>query len=494
MQDFQSDASTGGHQFIMDDGNIAGYNQQIRIRTTNGNEILLDDTYGQIYIVNSRGSAWVELTPSGRLDVFSSNDISMHSQGNINFHADKNINFHANNALNLHGGQKTQLDSGGTLVVRGTNGTTLFDPSSMSIGTNGGLTESFSTAIFSGAQLKLAVGQQYNVPAGMQKVADPIAVPSAAVANVGTSGGNAWWTSGTLESICPRVPTHEPWPNHEIVGINNVVTTQGAPIPPATLATALTPNAHPQGPTSGSTVQRPFNKGLIATQPTPSLVMKCKNGTPLLSQNQLQAFMAAIGQNESGWPQNAPGTNGTTNWSLSGGGKGYYAINAGPAGGDSGKYQFRAPALETLGYIRAGSSKQASTITIFSSGSTYFTGQPAGSASNGGVNATGGQPITNILDFMNNGAAQELIMQELLNFNLNQLLNHGTINCSSTPSDVAGLLWVSQALGAGAAEYYHANGNSLAGGPTGGLPASTAVPEADYFYNRAAMVITTAGD
>ena len=93
---------TGGHQFVMDDGSVEGQDQGIRIRTTGGNEILLDDTNGQIYIINGPGTAWIELSPSGFIDVFSTKDFSIRSQGDINLHGDKNININAGKNLQIH--------------------------------------------------------------------------------------------------------------------------------------------------------------------------------------------------------------------------------------------------------------------------------------------------------------------------------------------------------------------------------------------------------
>ena len=139
---------TGGHQFVMDDGSVDGLDQGIRIRTTGGNEILMDDTNGQIYIVNGPGTAWIELSPSGFIDIFSSNDYSIRSQGNINMHADKNISFNAGGNFQLHADQNIQIDSKGSYVARNTGGTTIYDTKELNIGVGGALTVSSTKTDF----------------------------------------------------------------------------------------------------------------------------------------------------------------------------------------------------------------------------------------------------------------------------------------------------------------------------------------------------------
>ena len=128
---------TGGHQFVMDDGSISGQDQGIRIRTTGGNEILMDDTNGQIYIINGPGTAWIELSPSGFVDIYSSNDYSVRSQGNINFHADKNIYLNAAESVEIHSGKDIFIESDGAVTSLSSKGVKLYDESKIELGTIG---------------------------------------------------------------------------------------------------------------------------------------------------------------------------------------------------------------------------------------------------------------------------------------------------------------------------------------------------------------------
>ena len=91
----------GGHQFVMDD---ALEQRHIRLRTALGNQILMDDTNGIIYVINSKGTAWVELAENGSVHVF--------SDENINMRATKNINIRADEFLNLEGGLGININAG----------------------------------------------------------------------------------------------------------------------------------------------------------------------------------------------------------------------------------------------------------------------------------------------------------------------------------------------------------------------------------------------
>jgi len=92
---------TGGHQFVMDDGDALGQSQCIRIRSSNGGMVLINDTIGSVYVINQSGNAWVEMTANGRIDVYGKGSVDIHSQKDVNITADNNINMLATNNFNL---------------------------------------------------------------------------------------------------------------------------------------------------------------------------------------------------------------------------------------------------------------------------------------------------------------------------------------------------------------------------------------------------------
>ena len=87
-----------GHQFVMDDSSD---NKQIRIRSSEGNQILLDDNEGIIYLINKSGRAWVEMNSLGDIHIFGEGSINMRAKQNFNLRADHNINIEAGKDIHL---------------------------------------------------------------------------------------------------------------------------------------------------------------------------------------------------------------------------------------------------------------------------------------------------------------------------------------------------------------------------------------------------------
>jgi hypothetical protein len=115
----QSTPEAPGHSFVMDDGGEDGANKLIRIRTSSGNQITMHDDTGMIYLINSQGTGWIELSPSGQIDVFGAAGINMATNGDVNFHADNNVNIHAGNCVKIVGLKGTKVMGGEELQLHG---------------------------------------------------------------------------------------------------------------------------------------------------------------------------------------------------------------------------------------------------------------------------------------------------------------------------------------------------------------------------------------
>lgn len=127
-----------GHSIALDDGDIEGNSNQIRLRTSTGHQLLLNDTEGVIYVGNSDGSCWIELSSEGTMDVFAQDSINFRS-ANINFHADENIKMHAkgftqivaDRQLHLQGTQETTIVTDGEAGIKAKNNLHLFSESEL---------------------------------------------------------------------------------------------------------------------------------------------------------------------------------------------------------------------------------------------------------------------------------------------------------------------------------------------------------------------------
>jgi len=85
----------GGHTFVMDDGDSKGNSQMMRLRTAAGHMIMMNDSKDFIYVINSKGTAWVEISSQGDINVYSGSAINVSSQSGISLETKGDIKLHA---------------------------------------------------------------------------------------------------------------------------------------------------------------------------------------------------------------------------------------------------------------------------------------------------------------------------------------------------------------------------------------------------------------
>ena len=136
----------GGSSFVMDDGddkwerekhpsdgppdyknveeNETGlrdrpHNELLRFRTRTGHQILLHNSEDLIYISNSRGTAWIELTSDGKIDIFAEDSISVRTKQDFNFYSDRDFNLEVGRNFNLkvNGEMHTRVIKDSVLIV-----------------------------------------------------------------------------------------------------------------------------------------------------------------------------------------------------------------------------------------------------------------------------------------------------------------------------------------------------------------------------------------
>jgi hypothetical protein len=206
----------GGHTFVMDDGNLAGNDSLIRIRTAKGHQITMSDDGNCFYITHANGQTWIEFGQEGTVDVFATNSVNVRTQGTINLHADEDINMYAGKKINIKSVIGTAIQSDGSLNVACKKDLTLFASTQIGIKSNGTLAlkgklaslEAAGPLNLKGLPLSLngAPGLPITTPRGIVKTLMPDT-------DFNTSTG--WTVSATgLESIVTRAPTHEPYPYH----------------------------------------------------------------------------------------------------------------------------------------------------------------------------------------------------------------------------------------------------------------------------------------
>lgn len=174
----------GQHQFVMDDDSKNAY---IRLRTQNGAQIFINDTFGMIYLINRDGTAWFELSADGHIDAYAEGGINMHTLGDFNIRAGKDINMEAAGKIQMSSGSdlKISVAGNGNLIVGGDLRTGAMGSTHLGAGGN---------LVLGGAQLHLN-GPAPDSPEGPDE--NGLAV-----------------NSTVRSSIASRVPEHEPWRGH----------------------------------------------------------------------------------------------------------------------------------------------------------------------------------------------------------------------------------------------------------------------------------------
>jgi hypothetical protein len=95
--------SPGLHSISMDD---RAFNSRIRIRTTAGNQIILDDTNERIYVSTHEGKSWVELDKCGNIDMYGERRISIHSEKDLNLSSDETVRIKGNKGVHIYSGDR----------------------------------------------------------------------------------------------------------------------------------------------------------------------------------------------------------------------------------------------------------------------------------------------------------------------------------------------------------------------------------------------------
>ena len=206
----------GGHTIVMDDGNLTGSDNLIRIRTSKGHQITMSDDGNCFYIAHANGQAWIEMGQEGTLDVFTTNSVNIRSQGTINLHADEDINMFAGKKVNIKSIKGTAIQSDDEINLGSKKTLTLFATTKVGVKSNGILALAGKLAslasdgplILKGTPINLngIPGFPVSAPKGITKTLMP---------ETEFNSSTGWNVSPTgVESIVTRAPTHEPYPYH----------------------------------------------------------------------------------------------------------------------------------------------------------------------------------------------------------------------------------------------------------------------------------------
>jgi hypothetical protein len=406
-------ARRSGHSIVMDDGDIVGQDNLIRIRTSLGHQILMSDDGQTLMILHSNGQSYVELGKEGTVDIYSTNSINLRTQGDLNLHADNNININANKNLNiqadnLHIAAEKELKqrAGTNFSSSATQNYTAKALGSMSMESVGPISiESKITAFVTGKAVMLNTGKTSLRPKEVPTIDKTLHTDTLWDEKKGFLAAPA-----KLVSIVSRAPAHAPWANAG-QGVNvktNLDSNAQLPSAASPQVTATTTTAISAG------VSNPVQNSTVASTPVTTSV------STTLNEQTTRALLGQIATQAANGPLAAAITDGTAIVKVDG--KTLIGI---------GQYAQSPEQLETAGYIKVGSSALVNSIAITTN--DIRKAMPASIF-------TGLNGITDLDSFIRNVPAQSDSMIKNMSKVQAALQSSGVITGSESGAEIGGLV------------------------------------------------------
>lgn len=107
--------SPGFHAISMDDRIENG---RMRLRTTAGHQVILDDTNERIYISTAKGKNWVEIDQEGNIDVYTEGKMSVNAERDINFNTKGSFRVNADRGIHMRSGKEVRVTSKEDISMR----------------------------------------------------------------------------------------------------------------------------------------------------------------------------------------------------------------------------------------------------------------------------------------------------------------------------------------------------------------------------------------
>jgi len=410
----------GGHSIVMDDGDVIGKDQLIRLRTALGHQILMSDDGQCLHIIHSNGQSWIELGKEGTIDMYSTNSVNVRTQGDLNLHADNNININAKkdlniaaNNININASSNIAWRSGGSFTGYALGKFTIKVDGSMSMAAAGeGSYYSDGTMYVNGKLINLNTGSASLVPAEV-----PLLTQVAHTDTLGDATKGFAAAPGLLTSIVSRAPAHAPWAAAN-QGVDVKITTSASAALPTAPSTAVASTNN----TTASTPPNPVTPAVASTAPssTPATSAALDKGVTASMVSGVAAGAAA----------NAA--------SVVSSGTGIVNDAKGSLNAAVGSLAMTPQQMEAAGVLKPGAS--ALVTSLVQSGSNVQSAMTTNLF-------TGAPGAENLSAFVNNTGAQ--VNAQVANFQKAQsgLTQAGVITGNEAPTAIAGLVTAASQVG-----------------------------------------------
>lgn len=436
----------GGHSIVMDDGDLIGQDQLIRIRTALGHQILMSDNGQTLLILHSNGQSYIELGKEGTIDLYSTNSVNVRTQGDLNLHADNNINIHASKKMNIfaeemniHSDKDTNHKVGGNYSVSTIGTHTHKVSGSMSFKSNGDSSfASSSDTYINGAKINLNTGSSSTSPQSVP--------PIQQIAHTDTlhDSSKGWvGVPGKLKSVTSRTPAHMPWADAG----------KGVDVKVNNSAGASLPTSPSPAVTSTNSTAELSGKNQPVTQTTVSTVPDTPATSKAMDAATNGAMVGAVAQAAATGPTAAA-----------------VKAGAGVVNTDKGlKAAVGALALspaqiEQAGYLKPGSAALVNSL--------IQTGATVESAITPNM-FTGRDGINNINDLIKNSSTQVKAFTNVVQKVQTGLTQTGAITGKESPTAIAGLVMAGSTVGISQTVSVLQNANATNTLPATGVPGVT---------------------
>lgn len=213
----QTIGRTGGHTFVMDDGTTEGQDQLIRLRTSAGHMIMMNDSGQNLTVIHSNGRSWVELGREGTVDVYSQNSVNIRTEGDLNIHADRDINMHAKRDIKMYAENSIQLQSEKNTQMRAGQDFNQYTVAKHTVKVDGPMSyESKADASFHSKAITYINGvKKIHLNTGSTGTVPQVVNMLPREKHVDTTfSPNKGWVAPSpdpLQTIATRTPAHWPW-------------------------------------------------------------------------------------------------------------------------------------------------------------------------------------------------------------------------------------------------------------------------------------------
>lgn len=208
----------GGNTFVMDDGTprlregntdvTEIQNEMISLRTRSGAQLLLHNTEGLAYIINNDGTAWLEFSKDGKVDIYARDSVSVHTDNDFNLRAERDINLEAGRNVNIKATGQNATPNLRNSSISATTGRVRIESSAnteLFIGTDGLIRAGNDVKTFATNDFLVNTDNEIHFNT-TGKVLTSVLTALTTFKNVGVN---------QEQSIMKRVPTVEPYAEHE---------------------------------------------------------------------------------------------------------------------------------------------------------------------------------------------------------------------------------------------------------------------------------------